>query len=95
MTESSINRADHATDDLQDLRSRLKFRMAEAEGDDDFLVVGPIKADQEPFSGELDLFQDEFSDEVLIVVAPVPPPRAAAFRRCTCRNPQSQIGVAR
>jgi hypothetical protein len=54
---SSLKQADLAIDDLQDLRSHLKFRMAEAKGDNDFLVVGQIKADQEPFSGELDVLQ--------------------------------------
>jgi hypothetical protein len=42
--------------------------MVEAEGDDDFLVVAPIKVDREQFSGELDLFQDAFSDEVLVIL---------------------------
>jgi hypothetical protein len=65
--ESSIIRADLAADDPQDLRSLRKFQMAETEGDDDFLVIGSIKANPEPFSGELDLFQKEFSDEVLVV----------------------------
>ena len=41
--------------------------MAEAKGDNDFLVVGPIKADQELSSGELDMLQDKLSDEIFVV----------------------------